>query len=278
MANIFLSVPILGKPELKMMYSMYQAILSCKDHRVRVYYNENDSLISRVRNVHCSVFLDEYPECSHFMSIDSDLEIVNCFPDNNIFTRLVGHDKDFVGGMYAIKNPKVRRSASIPMNVEKEISFDSGLHEMRWLSSGCWCVKRKVMQELADGYPELTYDGDDNAAGKKVYGVYIPLIYDMHPEDFSEVAKDTVFRKYLSEDWSFIQRWRDLNPEKNKVWCDSGIALRHIGKFAYTLWDVEVKSAPAQVGPNAETSSQSPKLPPPGFDLKDEMEKGNLHP
>ena len=85
MAKIFLSVPILGRPDLKMMYSMYQAILSCKEHQVRVYFNQNDSLISRVRNVHISSFYNDYPDYDYFMSLDSDLEIVNAYPNNNIF-------------------------------------------------------------------------------------------------------------------------------------------------------------------------------------------------
>ena len=87
MAKIFLSVPVLEKPELKMLYSTYQAMLSCAEHQVRIYFNENDSLISRVRNVHMSVFLNEYPECDYFCSIDSDLEIVNAYQTNNIFTK-----------------------------------------------------------------------------------------------------------------------------------------------------------------------------------------------
>ena len=103
MATIFLSVPILGKPELKMIHSLYQAILTCGDHEVRLLFNENDSLISRVRNAHISMFLDQYTEADYFMSIDSDLEILNCFPTNNIFSKLVAHDKDFVGGVYALK-------------------------------------------------------------------------------------------------------------------------------------------------------------------------------
>ena len=60
MANIFLSIPILDKPEYRMIHSVYQAILSCREHRVRIFVNENDSLISRVRNVHMSLFYHEY--------------------------------------------------------------------------------------------------------------------------------------------------------------------------------------------------------------------------
>lgn len=249
MSKIFLSVPILGKPCLKMIYSMYQTILSCPEHKVRVYFNENDSLISRVRNVHMSVFYNDFPECDYFMSLDSDLEIVNAYPNNNLFSRLIAADKDFVGGLYAIKKPGVRRCSSITLDGSTP-QFDTGLQEMRWISSGCWCVKRSVVEKMVKAYPELTYDGDDNATGKKIYGLYIPMLYDLKEGDFSNVKLP--FRKYLSEDWSFAERWKNLGGQ---IYADTGIVLKHIGVHDYTLWDVEV------------VKTQKPNIPPPGFDL-----------
>jgi hypothetical protein len=253
MAKIFLSVPILGKPELKMIYSMYQSILSSGKHQVRVYFNENDSLISRVRNVHMSVFLNEFPDCDYFMSIDSDLEIVNAYPNNNIFNKLVDHDVDFCGGLYAIKKPGVRRCASITANGENP-QFNSGLIEMAWMSTGCWCLKRSVVEKMVKAYPELDYDGDDNASGKKVHGLYIPMLYDIKEGDFPGVKPP--FRKYLSEDWSFAQRWREIG---GKLYADTSIVLNHIGKTPYSLWDVEVQR---------KANSPSVEPPAPGFDLK----------
>lgn len=255
MANIFLSVPILGKPELKMIYSMYRAILSCPQHRVRVYFNENDSLISRVRNVHISTFLDEFPECDYFMSFDSDIEIVNCHPNNNIFTKLIEHDKDFVGGLYAVKKPGPKRCSSLTYDGSLP-DFDSGLTELPWLSSGCWCIKRSVVEKMVEAYPELDYDGDDNAAGKKVHGLYIPMLYDLQEGDFP--GAELPFKKYLSEDWSFCQRWKELG---GKIYADSSIVLRHIGKIDYNLYNVEVNMMPA------------PKPPMPGFDLDSQEEE-----
>jgi hypothetical protein len=246
MAKIFLSVPVLNRPELNMMYSMYQAILS--PHTVRVYFNENDSLISRVRNVHMSVFLNEYPDYDYFMSLDSDLEIMNVYPYNNLFSKLVAHDLDFVGGLYAIKQEGELKCSSVLLKADDNISFDSGLKEMRWLSSGCWCVKRSVVEKMAKAYPELTYDGDDNATGKKIYGLYIPMLYDMQPQEFN-ISKP--FRKYLSEDWSYCQRWRDLG---GRIFADTSIVLTHLGKKGYKLWNV----APVV---------QSKNPPPPGHNL-----------
>jgi hypothetical protein len=249
--TIFLSIPILDKPELNHIYTVYQAILSSK-HRVRIYWNLGDSLISRVRNVHMSVFYHEFKECDYFFSLDSDLEILNCYPNNNIFDKLVEHDKDFVGGLYAIKKPGVRRSSSITAD-GKTVQFDSGLVEMRWLSSGCWCIKRSAVEKMINAYPELSYDGDDNAAGKKVHALYMPMLYDLKENDFPNIKLP--FRKMLSEDWSFAERWRNIG---GKIWADTSIVLKHIGRCDYSLFDVEVVK---------KTKPPTNNLPLPGFDL-----------
>jgi len=271
MSKIFLSVPILGKPELKMMYSTYQAMLSCREHQVRIYFNENDSLISRVRNVHLSAFINDYPECEYFVSIDSDLEIVNAFSSNNLFTKLISHDKDFVGGLYALKQSQDKPiCSSIPLSEEisrHKIPFDKGLIEMRWLSSGCWCIKRSAIEKMVAAYPELTYIGDDNVAGKPIYGLCIPAIFEIE-------NNGSKFKKYLSEDWSACQRWRAIGGQ---IFADTSIALKHIGKTSYTLWDFEVVTEPKT------SSIEKPKeleeqpndnadipLPQAGYDLNGE--------
>jgi len=263
MANIFVSIPILGKPELKMIYSLYQAILSCRDHKVRVYFNENDSLISRVRNVHVSVFANEYKDCEYFMSLDSDLEIINVYSTNNIFSKLVSHNIDFVGGLYAVKKQGVKKCSSITFDGSTP-QFDTGLVEMGWLSTGCWCLKRSVIERMIAEYPELTYDGDDNVSGKKIHGLYIPKIHEVKKGDFPN-ANDLQlpFKKYLSEDWSFSQRWKQMG---GKIYADTSIVLNHIGKFSYSLWDVKVVK---------KDEKEKPHLPPAGYDLNMSVEESN---
>jgi len=247
MAKIFLSVPILDRPELKMIFSMYQAIQSCREHQVRLYFNENDSLISRVRNVHMSVFLNEYPDFDYFMSLDSDIESINCYPTNNIITKLVSHNLDFVGGLYALKQVGPPRCSSVAVDKTSDIKFNSGLKEMLWLSTGCWCIKRSAVEKMVKAYPELEYDGDDNMSGKKVHGLYIPFIADLEDNGIK-------FKKYLSEDWSFCRRWRDIG---GKIYADTSIVLAHHGKIPYMLWNVEVVAKKRNVMPDA-----IPSLPP----------------
>jgi hypothetical protein len=269
--NVFISVPILEKPEFKMMHSLYQTVMTC-GHQCRMYVNENDSLISRVRNVHLSVFLNEFPECDYFCSIDSDIEIVNCFSTNNLINKLIDADKDFIGGLYALKQyENIPLCSSIPASSEldrSKIKFNSGIIEMLWLSSGCWMIKRSVIEKMVAAYPELTYVGDDNMAGKPLHGLCIPAIFEM-----KDPSSGKSFKKYLSEDWAMTARWKAIGGQ---VYADTSIVLKHIGKIPYSLWNVEVVAkkredihqkvqSQTQIKPHQLSLKD---LPNAGFDLK----------
>ena len=221
--KIFLSIPVADKPELKTLFSLYQAIGTC-GYEVKIYATEGDSLISRVRNSHLSVFLEEYKDFDYFFSIDSDLEILNKTYDDNIFKKLISHNEDFVGGLYALKDYNDEpKTSSMSLDGKNKISYNVGLVEMEWLSSGCWCIKRAAVEKLIQSYPELVYDGDGLMSGKQVYGLYIPMLKTM------ENGK----KKYLSEDWAFAERWRNIG---GKIFADTTILLHHIGKYPYHLW------------------------------------------
>ena len=221
MANIFLSMPVADRPELKTMYSLFSSMVTSK-HKVTLHSTENDSLISRVRNSHISTFLEDYKDHEYFFSLDSDLEIMNCQPKNNIFDKLIYHDKEFVGGLYALKSREEVKSSSFDINGNNKINLNSGLIEMQWLATGCWCLKRSAVEKMANSYPELVYDGDGGMAGKKIYGLYIPFIKNL----------DNGIKKYLSEDWAFADRWKQLGK---KIYADTSIGLIHYGKYPYKL-------------------------------------------
>lgn len=53
------------------------------------------------------------------------------------------------------------------------------------------------------------------------------------------------------------QRWRDIG---GKIYADTSIVLKHIGKHDFTMWDVEMVKK--------ENSPPSENLPPAGFDLE----------
>ena len=48
--------------------------------------------------------------------------------------------------------------------------------------------------------------------------------------DFFQCTIDSKGR-YLTEDWSFCRRWRELG---GKIWADKTIGLTHVGYFRFT--------------------------------------------
>jgi len=226
MAKIFLSMPVADRPELQTMCSLFLSMVTSK-HEVIIHSTENDSLISRIRNSHISTFWEDYKQCDYFFSLDSDLEIADVSKDNNIFDKLIDHDKEFVGALYALKNPTERKCSSFTIDGKNKIARNIGLIEMMWLSTGCWCLKRSAVEKMIKAYPELIYTGDGVMAGRRVYGLYVPFIKDL----------GRGIKKYLSEDWAFADRWKSIG---GKIYADTSIVLKHIGKHSYELWDEKI--------------------------------------
>ena len=237
--KVFLSYPVMDRCEQRSLSSVYRMASTCQTASVQVSCLEGDSLISRVRNVAITMFLES--NCDYFMSVDSDLDIMNVLPDNNAIDRLIRSDYEFSGALYALKDPRERKSSSVLMGANSIPKFDSGFHEARWLSTGFWMLKRSVAEKMSKAYPELWYDGDAHAVGRQCFGGYIPYIESVSEADgFKFPDGKMIYRKYLSEDWAFTARWRKIG---GKVWVDSGIHLVHIGKQGYKLWDCEVRQA-----------------------------------
>lgn len=231
MSNIFCALPILDKPEWRSVATLYDSIFSSK-HKIIPNVLESDSLISRVRNNQISIFLQDFKQCEYFFCLDSDLEIINKYQTNNIFNKLIDNDLDFVGAIYPVKDPSSNRCASIAVDLNSNFEFDSGLREMKYLSSGCWMIKRSALEKMVEAYPQLVYDGEGQMAHKKVYGLCIPYIKDCVDMNGNN------YKKYLSEDWSFCSRWCDIG---GKIYADTSIVLNHIGRYPYSLWNIKVE-------------------------------------
>lgn len=236
--KVFLSYPVMDRCEQRSLSSVYRMASTCQTASVQISCLEGDSLISRVRNVAITMFMES--SADYFMSVDSDLEIMNTLADNNAIDRLIRSDYEFTGALYALKDPSQRKSSSVLMGANALPKFDSGFYEARWLSTGCWMLKRSVVEKMIAAYPDLVYDGDAHATGRKCLGLYIPYIESVSEADgFKFPPGKLIYRKYLSEDWAFAARWRKIG---GKIFIDSGIHLTHIGKNGYRLWDCEVRA------------------------------------
>lgn len=188
-----------------------------------------DSLISRARSTLVSNFLDSGR--SHLLFIDADIGF-----EVEQVQRLLRADKEFVGALYPVKFydwgqviPKVGEGESLreaPLHYVgtfcegDELKKDNGFATAKYAGTGFQLIKRSVFEKMALAYPELKYNR-----------IHVP---NFQPSENRYAFFDCVIEKetgdYLSEDYAFCKRWRDIGGE---IWLDLESKLTHTGSHDF---------------------------------------------
>ena len=167
----------------------------------------NESNVNRARNSCAAKFLAG--DATHLMFVDADIQ----FNPTDI-VKLVGHDKDIVGGIY----PQKTLPPKMVVNTLDNARTEGDLIEVGTLGTGFMLVKRGVFEQMI-------------AAGATPYGDDIGLsaTENANQYDFFNCTIDSNGR-YLTEDWSFCRKWRELG---GAIWADTTVALAHVGYYRF---------------------------------------------
>ena len=171
----------------------------------------NESLIPRGRNALVARAMAN-PLATHMMFIDSDI----MFEPADILS-LLQEDVDIIGGGYPKKNLPI----DYVINQCPDGLQDERKIEVLRLGTGFMMIKRGVFERLAAANPHLKYMDDcglDPSLNQYLYAYF----------DCGLVPGHNV---YMSEDWMFCNRWRDLG---GKVFLSKRFALGHIGTFLFS--------------------------------------------
>ena len=95
---------------------------------------------------------------------------------------------------------------------------EGDLIEVGTLGTGFMLVKRKVFEQMIK-----------NGATPYVDDIGLNDNENSNQYDFFQCTIDSKGR-YLTEDWSFCRRWRQLGGQ---IWADKTIALSHVGYFRF---------------------------------------------
>ena len=193
-----------------------------------------DALIPRARSCLAAGFL-AHPEATHLMFIDADIG----FSAEHVF-RLLRADKDLIGGVYPVKRfdwDKVRAAAKADApdlmaaalgyvlrflpTPNNSVDVNDGLAQVSYVGTGFMMIRRAALARLCDAHPELRADMRDvvgSPAATEAVMVFETMI---EPET----------GHYLSEDYAFCRRWRDLGGE---IWADVETRMNHVGHAVYT--------------------------------------------
>lgn len=213
--KLFVATPIYGSVDPHFFCSVLRFLESKKSLPFPVDCSTviGDSLVTRARNTMTMEFLKS--GASHILMIDSDL----VFSAEHV-ERIMSHDEDIVGGFYPKKKDG---DAELVFNSMSSIEMDErGLTEVNYIGTGFICIKRRVFEEM------ISKLGDEIVF--KVDGVHNKVGFDFWPVGVYRYPDNS--RRYLSEDWYFCQRARDLGF---KVWGDNKVLLKHSGNALYPL-------------------------------------------
>jgi hypothetical protein len=196
----------------------------------------SNSLISLARNNFASDVLHE-TGFSHLLFIDADLGF-----DPNALIRYLEFDKDIVCGVYPLKrldtaalrgstaaNDAVAEAASYLYS--STISFradnqpQNGFLRAEYGATGFMLINRRVLEKMAQAYPELRYRSDHTVAAAH-------SMQSASESNFRYAFFDTMIAdgQSLPEDYSFCKRWRALGGE---IWIDLESRFSHVGTHVY---------------------------------------------
>jgi hypothetical protein len=234
--SIYLAAPCYGGlVNINFMRSVLDLQLACKERGIGLHIDlmGGDALITRARSRLAAQFL-AYEQASHILFCDADIG----FAPQNVF-RLLDSGKDVVAAVCPLKHidwEKARaaakagiadlQAASIGYVVrflpsdDNSVQVEDGIAKVAYAGTGFLMIKRETMQRVVDAYPQLRArmgDMHDPLATEAV------MIFD------TMIEPET--GQYLSEDYAFCRRWRDLGGE---IWADVEARLTHVGHATYT--------------------------------------------
>ncbi len=192
-----------------------------------------DALITRARQNIVGHFL-EHPLATHLIFIDADI----AFDPAQVF-RLLDFNVDMAAGVYPTKRIDwgkvgLMAKAGVP-NLEStalsyvvefedpaKIEAKNGFTKVRYAGTGFLMIKRQALVKMIEAHPELRYTRENQAED--------PLKGSKWRSALFNCLVDKETGVYLSEDYSFCRRWRDLGGE---IWVDLTSHLAHTGTMTF---------------------------------------------
>jgi hypothetical protein len=214
------------------------AICALKNIEIVIQYMIHESLIPRARNMLVKTFIKN-SEYTHLLFIDADIKF-----DPNDILKLLELDKDVIGMPYAKKQLDWNRIKNCMQESNNNLTTDllekcgisyilkslpdqdtsSTLYEAAEIGTGLMMIKREVIEKMVVAYSNLYALSDDMSTYKEedVEGRKYYLLF--------ETLLDPTNHRYLSEDYAFCKRWRDID---GKIYIYLPVTTIHYGSYGF---------------------------------------------
>ena len=176
-------------------------------------FRYEDALISRARSIEATQFLRRTAS-DVLLFVDDD--IVFDPADAVKLTSACTTERPVIGAPYLVRSGR-HLSSRLFEGQEIECKDNAELVEVQHVATGFMAIHRSVLEKMKDTLT-LCYPQEE---ALMMWPFFHPMIWD------NKNAPE-----YLSEDWSFCERSRQLGFS---VWLDPSIRLGHIGKHIYQM-------------------------------------------
>jgi len=105
---------------------------------------------------------------------------------------------------------------------EQRVQVVNGFAKVQYAGTGFLMIKRKVLLDMIEHYPELKYGHDHKHEDRLAGSQWRSALFNCMIDKESGV--------YLSEDFSFCKRWTDMGGE---IWADLRSRLTHVGTVSF---------------------------------------------
>lgn len=234
--------------------SVLKLQLACRKRGLRfnVLVHHGDALVQRARQDLVARFLQQ-GDATHLLFVDADIG----FDPEQVF-RLLDFGVDMAAAVYPLKwmNPEGLKAlaregrdrpdaAALSYVYEPEEAgkqeIRDGFLRVRFAGTGFLMIRREALLSMMERYPELRYKGTFTAED--------PLAGNPHRYALFNCMIDPKTGEFLSEDYSFCQRWREMGGE---IWADQKSRLTHTGSVTVSgdfSTQFEGAPAPGQIQP-----------------------------
>jgi len=212
-------------------------LFSAAEVSFQVLVNPGDSLITRSRNNLAHDFLHK-SDCDYLLFLDTDLD----FQAEDIRRLISNRRQDaLVCGQYAIKQAELRMCYN---RLAGETIGPDDMLRVAESGTGAMLIPRAILECYREKFKDKLEYTDDQFKDKRISFFDVGVI-----KETSECSR------YLSEDWLFCRRVRQLGFS---VYVDTAVLMGHHGWIRYPLPDEYLVTAVASrcIGSSAEESKK----------------------
>lgn len=180
-------------------------------------YIKGDALIGRARSVAVSNFLKDN-KSDYMIFVDTDISFLPEELERIFLAMREGYD--IIAGSY----PLGSGDSFAIQNWDRKMLMDGAIHPCKYVSTGFMGITRKALLAIKERAPYFWMDIE----GTLHQQVGLPLLHEGEPWEcypFFESGGYIPEKVYISEDWNFCQKVRQVGLE---VFLHTGVLVDHV--------------------------------------------------